>query len=115
MDLRTRIETFSREQNLRLIRALRPKRILMLGMSTLDRMGQSGFEELVAIEPVTDRPRRARLLQAGQIEGVQAFAIPHPSMSYTHPTVTNGDWSMIMTKMAAASVRRGAFNGMELM
>jgi uracil-DNA glycosylase len=82
---------------------MQPKRILLLGWDALAMMGGSGFKELVAIRPVSDRRRRTRLLQSGQIEGIPAFAIPHPSAAWKNPPVTDDDWEMIAAEIAAAS------------
>jgi hypothetical protein len=96
---RERLEAFCVGENRRLIRAMRPKQILLLGWDALHVMGGSGFRELVATGPRTGRPRRKRLLQAGKIEGIPAFAIPHPSAAWKNPPVTDDDWAMILAGM----------------
>jgi hypothetical protein len=101
--LRARLETFCVGENRRLIRAMRPKKIVLLGWDALHAMGGSGFRELVANGPRTARPRRKRLLQAGKIEGIPAFAIPHPSAAWKNPPVTDDDWTMITAEMGVVS------------
>ena len=99
--LRTQLEIFSLSQNKRLIRAIKPKQILLLGWDTLELMGGTGFRELVANKPVNNRPRRKRLLQSGKIDGIPAFAIPHPSAAWKNPPVTEEDWRMIAAGLGA--------------
>ena len=86
---------FCVSENKRLIQAMRPKQIVLLGWDAPRLMGGSGFRELVANRPADGRPRRKRLLMSGQIEGIPAFAIPHPSTAWKNPPVTNEDWAMI--------------------
>jgi hypothetical protein len=94
--LRTQLEMFCVGENGRLIQAMQPKQILLLGWDALDLMrGGSEFRELVANRPGGGRRRRKRLLQSGRIEGVPAFAIPHPSKAWMNPPVTSEDWAMI--------------------
>jgi uracil-DNA glycosylase len=99
--LRTQLEMFSLSQNKLLIRAIKPKQILLLGWDTLELMGGIGFRELVANEPVHNRPRRKRLLQSGKIDDIPAFAIPHPSAAWKNPPVTDEDWRMIAAGLGA--------------
>ncbi len=94
--LRTLLEAFCVGENNRLIRAMRPKQILLLGWDALDLMGGSGFREMVANGRGDGRRRRNRLLQSGRIEGIPAFAIPHPSTAWKNPPVTDEDWAMIL-------------------
>jgi hypothetical protein len=99
--LRTQLETFCAKANRRLIDAMQPKRLLLLGWEALALMGEGGFHELVANGPGTDRPRRSRLLQSGVIRGIPAFAIPHPSSAWRNPPVTDQDWVQIATRIGA--------------
>lgn len=101
--LRTQLEAFCVGENKRLIRAMRPKRILLLGWDALNVMGGTGFREEVAIKPVGGRRRRNRLLQSGQLEGIPAFAIPHPSAAWKNPPVTDVDWEMILAGITGTS------------
>lgn len=101
--LRTRLEEFSLNQNKRLIEAMRPKHLLLLGWDTLDLMGGSGFRELVANRLGNGRPHRKRLLQSGRIEGVPAYAIPHPSAAWKNPPVTDDDWQLIAAGLGATN------------
>jgi hypothetical protein len=99
--LRLQLETFSLDQTKRLISAMQPKQILLLGWDALDLMGGRGFQELVANRPRSAGPRRKRLLQSGKIEGIPAFAIPHPSAAWKNPPVTEEDWQMIAGGLGA--------------
>ena len=94
--LRSHLEAFCVSENKRLIKAMCPRQILLLGWDALDLMGGSGFRELAANRPAADRRRRKRLLMSGKIEGIPTFAIPHPSTAWMNPPVTNEDWAMIV-------------------
>jgi hypothetical protein len=82
---------------------MRPKQILLLGWDTLDLMGGSGFQELVANRPGNGVPRRKRLLQSGKIDEFPAFAIPHPSAAWKKPPVTDDDWQLIAAGLGATN------------
>ncbi|MGD0143125.1 MAG: hypothetical protein ABSC92_08205 [Rhizomicrobium sp.] len=97
--LRARLEVFCVGENKRLIRAMRPKQIVLLGWDALHVMGGSGFRESVANAQQDGRSRRKRLLQSGEIEGIPAFAIPHPSAAWKNPPVSDDDWTMILAGM----------------
>ena len=84
-NLRSELEMFSLEQIKQLIQAMKPKQILILGWDTLDLMGRAGFREMVANRPLSNAPRRRRLLQKGTFGGIPAFAIPHPSAAWKNP------------------------------
>ena len=77
--LRSALTAFCVSQNKRLIEAIRPRQILVLGWDALDLMGGSGFRESVANKSADGRRRRKRLLMFGRIE---AFL---PSRSPIHP------------------------------
>jgi hypothetical protein len=100
--LRTHLEMFCVNENKRLIQALRPKQVLLLGWDTLGLMGGSGFRELVANRPADGKRRRKRLLMSGKIAGVSAFAIPHPSTAWKNPPVANEDWMMIVAGLGVS-------------
>ncbi len=97
--LRMKLENFCVAENKRLILAMRPKQILLLGWDALGLMGGTGFRELVANRPSDGRPRRKRLLMFGDIAGVPAFAIPHPTAAWKNPPVSDVDWAMIVAKI----------------
>lgn len=101
-ELRVELENFCVNENKRLIQAMLPKQILLLGWDALALMGGTGFHELIAHTPIHGRRRRKRLLQSGKIMGIPAFAIPHPSQAWKNPPVTPDDWEEIRAKIGEA-------------
>lgn len=95
--LRANLETFCVNENKRLIQAMHPKQLLLLGWDALNLIGGSGFQELVANRPADGKRRRKRLLMSGTFAGIPAFAIPHPSTAWKNPPVTNEEWAMIVS------------------
>lgn len=100
--LRSELEMFSLNQLTRLIKVIKPKRVLILGWDTLRLTGASGFTELVANRPLSKAPRRKRLLQKGTFSEIPAFAIPHPSASWKNPPVSDEDWQLIAAGLGAS-------------
>lgn len=99
--LRLNLESFCIDEKMRLIRAMRPKKILLLGWDALKLLRTSQFQELVANQDPRTRSGRKRLLEYGKIEEVPAFAIPHPSAAWKNPPVTDAQWEAIATKVMA--------------
>lgn len=100
-NVRIQVERFCVEQNKRLIHAIKPKRILLLGWDALEIMGGQNFTEMVADAQAPHGKSRKRLLMKGMIEGIPAFAIPHPSASWKNPPVRQEQWRQIAAHVLA--------------
>jgi hypothetical protein len=88
--LREKLEAYCFRQTERIVRAVRPRRILILGWDTVALMRVTGWREFVASG---GRGQRKRLLERGVLFQTTAFAMFHPTADWKAPPVTEDEWN----------------------